>query len=290
MKIITQYSLNNPENYNLELNSSIEEILTKYNYLLSEFLLFIIENIQIKNDNFYKFIIQRGLQTVSNVFNLILFYSRNLDMAYYHSQKAFYFYVEFIGQISEDQHTFLQLSSRDAAMFVYKKTIFEINHEFKKTDFLSECNTEKNKKLEILEKIQSIEQVLINNIIENIHANVVDKQKIVKENLAKIEKIIYKIYASKMSALHMENVALFIDMINTNKDYIEKFYSDIEYFIKKYTVYCNNNSKSNQNLDKDVLKIRNKIINLNSNSHLNSEDNMINFEKCISNIFYVSRT
>ena len=50
-------------------------------------------------------------------------------MTYFHSQKSFYFYVEFIGQISEDQHSFLHLSSKDASIFVYKKTIFEINDE-----------------------------------------------------------------------------------------------------------------------------------------------------------------
>ena len=60
MKTTTQYSLNNPENYNLELNSSTEDILTKYNYLLSEYLFFIVENIKIKNDNFYKFIIWKS--------------------------------------------------------------------------------------------------------------------------------------------------------------------------------------------------------------------------------------
>jgi hypothetical protein len=55
-----------------------------------------------------------------------------LDITYYHSQKAFYFYVEFIEQILDVQHSFLNLTSRDATMFVYKKTIYEINTEYRK--------------------------------------------------------------------------------------------------------------------------------------------------------------
>jgi len=40
--------------------------------------------------------------------------------------------VEFIGQIGDDNHTFLQLSSKDASLFVFKKTIFTINNEYRK--------------------------------------------------------------------------------------------------------------------------------------------------------------
>tara|TARA_B100000575_G_C22940673_1_gene544509 strand:- start:212 stop:778 length:567 start_codon:yes stop_codon:yes gene_type:complete len=44
--------------------------------------------------------------------------------------------VEFIGQIGADGHTYLQLNSKDATLFVYKKTLFDINNEFRK-DFAS---------------------------------------------------------------------------------------------------------------------------------------------------------
>lgn len=45
-------------------------------------------------------------------------------------KKAYYFYIEFIEQISDNNVTFLQLSSRDAILFVYKRTIFELNNEY----------------------------------------------------------------------------------------------------------------------------------------------------------------
>ena len=126
------YSLQNVENYKKELNSSVNEIIQKYVNLLLEYYKFIIENIKIKNVHFSRFIIIRGADTMINVFLNLLLYTKNIDLTYFQCQKSFYFYVEFVGQISEDEKMFLQLTSRDASTYVYKKTIFEINNELKK--------------------------------------------------------------------------------------------------------------------------------------------------------------
>ena len=40
--------------------------------------------------------------------------------------------IEFINQITDDSNKFLQLCSRDASIYVYKKTIFDINNEYRK--------------------------------------------------------------------------------------------------------------------------------------------------------------
>ena len=128
------YSLHNNENFKKELNSDINDVVEKVSELFIEYYKFITENIKIKKSKFYQFIIIRGLDTIISIFNFILLYSKNLDLTYFHSQRAYYFYVEFVGQISEDEKTFLQLSSRDAITYVYKKTIFEINNEIKKSN------------------------------------------------------------------------------------------------------------------------------------------------------------
>ena len=123
-----QYSLYNIENYKKSLDNSIKDITYKYNLLITDYYLYIFEKLKLQNTNYNNFIIMRGLDTITHVFCMMLFYSKNLDMTFYHSQKAFYFYVEFIEQITDKQN-FLQLSSRDASMFVYKKTIFDINQK-----------------------------------------------------------------------------------------------------------------------------------------------------------------
>jgi hypothetical protein len=128
------YLLNQHENYHTKLEYSVENINAKYNELVFEYLNFVAENKKMvfKNSDYFKFVVFRGLYTISHVFYFILMYSNNLDMAYYHSQRSYYFYIEFIEQISDDLHSFLKLSSRDAVLFVYKKTINEIPADIQK--------------------------------------------------------------------------------------------------------------------------------------------------------------
>ena len=127
-----QHTLINSLSFNPKLTCHLSEILQKYVSLILEYTDFISEKVNIKNKKYYDYLYNRGLDTISHVFLLILFYTKNLDITYYHSQKAFYFYVEFIEQILDIQHSFLNLTSRDATMFVYKKTIYEINTEYRK--------------------------------------------------------------------------------------------------------------------------------------------------------------
>jgi hypothetical protein len=72
-----------------------------------------------------------GVQCITHVFKMLLLYTKNLTLTLYHSQRAFYFYVEFMEQLTDDMHTFLQLTPKDASLFVYKKTIYELNNEYR---------------------------------------------------------------------------------------------------------------------------------------------------------------
>jgi len=238
-----QYALNSQESYNLKLTTSIGEIQTKYNHLLSEYIFFILENVKIKNSTFLKFIMNRGLLTITNVFNIILFYTKNIDVAYFHSQKAFYFYVEFIGQISEDHHTFLQLSSRDATLFVYKKTIFYISNELNqpihdKTEI---------KLLKKSEMLQHIYQCLFKNVCENFDFSIeVD----MRDHVNKIEKILQKIiHVYKFSHDQLNTIQLFIEKINEQYSY-DNLYETIEIFLKKYYTRASHE----KNIEKNILQ------------------------------------
>lgn len=133
------YSLHNVDNYNKEIDTNIGDVVGRLAELLIECVLFITDNVKLKQTQFSRFIVMRGLDTVLHVFHYLLFYTKNLDVTYFHCQKAFYLYVEFVGQISEDEKMFLQLSSRDATTYVYKKTIYDINPELRRTnEFMSD--------------------------------------------------------------------------------------------------------------------------------------------------------
>jgi len=129
----SQYLLYNVENYRSTIQNTPQEILTNFSEVIIQYMRLIAEKINIKNKQYYIFIFERGIETLIHIFSMIFYYTKNLELTFYHSQKAYYFYIEFIEQISDDNITFLQLSSRDALMFVYKKTIFEINNERKRS-------------------------------------------------------------------------------------------------------------------------------------------------------------
>jgi hypothetical protein len=163
------YSLQNQENYKKEFNCNVSEIVEKYSELITEYFKFIMENIKIKNTKFSKFIIIRGLDTITNVFLHILYFTKNIDLTYFHSQKSYYFYVEFVGQISDDEKMFLQLTSRDATIYVYKKTIFDINNEFKKKN--DDTTAEFKEKMNIINSYINLYKTYINKIIDNNNNN-----------------------------------------------------------------------------------------------------------------------
>ena len=109
------------KNYNKTLTIPNDIILSKFCELINEYLFHITENIIIQNRQYYIFILLRGLSTIKHIFNTMLLYTKNLDLTIYHTKKAYLFYVEFIGQIGEENNSYLQLNSKDATLFVYKK-------------------------------------------------------------------------------------------------------------------------------------------------------------------------
>ena len=159
------YSLQNSENYRKEFNCNISEIIEKYSELIIEYFKFIMENIKIKNQSLSKFIIIRGLDTITSVFLNMLYFTKNIDLTYFHSQKSYYFYVEFVGQITDDEKTFLQLTSRDATTYVYKKTIFDVNNELKKIN--ENVSDEFREKMDIIKSYINLYQIYMLKIIQS---------------------------------------------------------------------------------------------------------------------------
>ena len=126
MNIVSNNSLKNVDNFNLAYQESSNDIFAKYILLINEFIKHCQDNINIQNQTYYKYILRKGVETLNHVFKFILLYTKNIDIVYHNCQKSYIYFTEFIGQIGEENHSFLQLNSNDAILFVYKKTIFEI--------------------------------------------------------------------------------------------------------------------------------------------------------------------
>jgi len=123
----------NTSNYKPILTETVQLLSSKFVSIVVEYMAAHDKDINIKNTPRYIFICQRGVDLITHVFRLILFYTKNLYLTVYHSKKAYHYYIEFIEQIADDNITFLKLSSQDAIMFVYKKTIYDLNNNYKKS-------------------------------------------------------------------------------------------------------------------------------------------------------------
>ena len=206
------FSLKNNDLFKNFLDVPLSTILDKYSSLVNEYFKFIFENIPIKNVFYTRFIIFRGLETITNVFNNILYYTKNIDLAYFHSQRSFYFYIEFIGQISNIQNSFLQLTSRDAVIYVYKKTILEISHEYQKK--VTSPTVEENDKYKIFDKYVKIYKSISSKMI-NDDVFLLDENK--NRYLSELDHMNQKINLQNLNQEELDHILLFIQkLVNCN--------------------------------------------------------------------------
>jgi hypothetical protein len=241
------YSLHNVDNFNKTLDISVNDVVKKYTELVIEYLKFIYENIKVQNLTYSKFIVIRGLETITNVFSIILYYTKNIDITYFQCQKSFYYYIEFIGQITEEQHTFLQLNSRDAITYVYKKTLFEINNDFRKNmSQLTKENTQKfdlvNKHIKIFKiillKITNTETKIDSNYINNFENFCIklNNTKIDLDNLNILESLINVLDNKINNTFKFFKIILFITKkINKKIDFIKKIKDKI--YLEEFNLY-----------------------------------------------------
>jgi hypothetical protein len=75
------------------------------------------------------YLLINGFNTLTNVFKITLKHQRNVDEAIENTEKAIYYYTQFIEQIDENVLYDLNVSSNNASLFVYKKTIHHLYPE-----------------------------------------------------------------------------------------------------------------------------------------------------------------
>ena len=195
-----QYNLMNSFNFNKILKNSLNDLLEKYVCLILEYYKYILEKVNLTNKKYQEFIVKRGLDTISHVFLMILFYTKNIDFAYYHSQKSFYFYVEFIEQITVSSIHYLPISSRDASIFVYKKTIYEISSTYRKSVEVEPYN---DVKIDILKLCIEIYKLLPSDFVIDINNIILHNSKLHNKNSLHI---IY-LFFEKMSSNEWDMVS-----------------------------------------------------------------------------------
>ena len=123
-------SLSLTSSYNKKLVASDAEVASSLGGLILEYIQCsgtMFKNVNVANANNVRRI---GLQTLTHVFRLVLHATKNLKVAVHQSKKSSLYFIEFITQISSETNQFLKLTSIDAVLFTYKKTVFTIDKSF----------------------------------------------------------------------------------------------------------------------------------------------------------------
>lgn len=264
---MNEFDLQNIENYNKIILDDEDEIYSKYTNVIIQFLLLGIEKIKNQNAEYVKYILIKGVFTISYVFKMLLTYTCNTQLTYHHCQKSYSYYIEFIGQIGDDAVTYLQLNSKDAALFVYKKSIFEILDEVKKKYTENEMN---EKKIKNVSAMMDIYNKLIETEITHLDSEELKNTEFINKiysSVGRVNSKLFKLYYcsegklegnEKMANEYAENGAcktnmflkkimhtkkfcdiLILKKASSNQDIVvvDNNYKDyvkmIEYFIKK---------------------------------------------------------
>ena len=227
-------SINSIDNYKQTLKESNEIVLEKYLDIVDEYITFAISNIHIQKNNYFKYIIIKGIETIQYVFIMLLLYTKNLDLVYHHCCKAFYYYIEFIGQVGDDNHVFLRLTSTDAILFVYKKTIFEVNESFKRT-FESPVDNEKEKFDNITSTIELFNVIMFNTYDKCDNINSAERNNLYLDYSISLLKSYKKIINTDdgLNSNTVKNIQCFNNILTAKTNSIDIYVNNINLFIKK---------------------------------------------------------
>ena len=151
-----KFKLNIEDNYNNDILYEKDNIIIQYLLVVQHYIDHCISNTNNKNNSIFF----TGLQMTTNVFRIMLYYTKNLELTMYHTRNGIYYYVEYISQITDtDDNIFFNLTVKDAIMYVYTRTLFDINKN----------NIKNNSKVEDLDYLNNY--LYFMNLISNIILN-----------------------------------------------------------------------------------------------------------------------
>jgi len=252
------YSINNTDNYNISCNIDLRNIINKYMEYINNFFLLIKDNTYFKQYSYSKYLIINGIQTVNHILNMLIIYTKNIDLTFHHIERSFIYYVEFINQIMINNGS-LNLNSKDASIFIYKKILYDIDDLHKKNNnFDIEQDTTLGHLLELIGLYNNILYSYIDNFSNVNNINLTNYVYDINY-ISSINKNFSKLNYNRL----IENMPFFIDIINILK---EKIQTDKLIKIIQY-LNINNN-----------INLRNmKLININTLT--SDEINKLSYQK-----------
>jgi hypothetical protein len=231
--------LHNKKNYLNDIYvDKLSIYIEKYILLINQYLLHFTEDVFIQDTTYYLYILTKGIECISNIFNFLFLYTKNFDLLYYHCQKSIFYYIEFINQLENNDYINLKLTIKDAILFVYRKTIFQINE--KKNEVKDNESKFLNDLCNICKEINKMYEFQLNQINYKINK---------KEIMNNLTINITKIYKTNANRNNILNIFIFYNNIITK---ISKFY-DIDYVINVINYVSNKINKYSDNELENII-------------------------------------
>ena len=118
------FKLSNKDNYKQTLEDPIVLIQLSYVKIIHYYIVHYFENMTNQN------IFAQGFRSLTHIFMFLLMYTKHLELTIYHCQNAIFYYVEYISQITDkEDNMFFNLTLKDAIVYIYTKTIYDIDEE-----------------------------------------------------------------------------------------------------------------------------------------------------------------
>lgn len=234
----TKYNLHNPKNFLNQLEyEDITFYVMKYSSLLNNFFNFTLNNIHSYDECEVIYVIKRGLFALHTIFNSLLLYTKNVDLCVYHCQKSYSYYIEFVRQINSEQNNDKSLTINDAIIFLYRKTISEINVKDRLS--IGDNDIEKNILSNIYESTYHINMLYNNYFIYHIENKISLPLQTIFNLNNEISKVIKKTSNSK------NKINIILKNINLLFIYTNKHIEDITIISQILIIYINKCIKNN---------------------------------------------
>tara|TARA_Y100001980_G_C14517840_1_gene293175 strand:- start:474 stop:1313 length:840 start_codon:yes stop_codon:yes gene_type:complete len=266
------------------ISENIIEILTKYLLTINNFNKFFFTNITLyKNNKLLENLYIKGIILINNIFNISLLYLDSLVDIYNLCEKGYIYFIEFINQINitnSSENNSFELTLKDAIIFSYKKTIFNIETTVS-TD-ISEFNNFKHNIInEIIIIINNLSFILNKNtykhfnsdtnINEFINSSTLSLSKFIKKIFNSLDintkistidyKIVHKLKNINSTLLYINN-----DCYNNDTLYDDEVTKNILHFIEKFI----NKKLFTKNFDNIFLSNNIFIDSFNYNDNINN--------------------
>jgi hypothetical protein len=126
------FKLSDKDNYRSKIEDPVILIQLSYVKIIHYYIVHYFENMSNPN------IFIQGFKSLTHIFLFLLMYTKYLELTIFHCQNSIFYYIEYISQITDkEDNMFFNLTLKDAIVYIYTKTIYDLNEECRQKHFLT---------------------------------------------------------------------------------------------------------------------------------------------------------